>query len=166
MATPAELPGLSSEHEFFAPIDENFERDMEAIFANATRGQIESPAIWPMGAYHRLDYYQARSGVPELPMNQALNNPNGPWGGIRGSVQWRPQRRGLRGVGQDIVQVPEDQFSEFGAEVTPVPYYDMPLGQADDSMNGVKAVAAIAFSLGLLYVGLTVLSKSADAMGY
>lgn len=131
------LPGLTSEHEFFSPVDENFERDMEAVFANATRGEIESPTIWPMGPYHVLEFYQAKSGVPMLPMDQALNNPEGPWGGIVGWTQTKPVGRGLRG---------------FEA-------------MSEDTKNGLLAVASIGGSLLLLYLVLTAASKAADAYG-
>lgn len=101
MTTPAQLPGLTSEHEFFSPIDENFERDMEAAFRRATRGEIVlTPTTWQMGPYHTLEFDRARRGVPMLPMDQALNNPGGPWGGVKGSVGSPLDRRGLRGLGQ------------------------------------------------------------------
>lgn len=132
MATIRDLPGLTSEHEFWSPVDENFERDMEAIFANATRGEIETPTMWPMGPYHRLYFNQAKSGVPMLPMDQALNNPNGPWGGIKGTVQWTPERRGLRGL---------------GAQVTPVPWYNLPLGQGLDEDTGQSGMLLVAGGL-------------------
>jgi hypothetical protein len=144
------LPGLTSEHEFFSPVDENFERDMEAVFANATRGEIESPTIWPMGSYHALEFYQAKSGVPMLPMDEALNNPNGPWGGIKGWVG-PAYGRGLRGLSQDIVQVPPDQLQLRA--------------MSEDTKKGVIAVASIAGSLLLLYVALTAASAAADAYG-
>jgi hypothetical protein len=149
MTTPAQLPGLTSEHEFFSPIDENFERDMEAAFRRSTRGEDMTPTMWPHQSAHVLEFDQARNGVPMLPMDQALNNPNGPWGGVKGAVQWHAYGRGLRGLGQAglrpcgcPMRAPmgpccRQALNGLGAEVTPVPWYEFDaLGQVDPETGG------------------------------